>query len=151
MAIEDDIRLFSIVPFLQGFGPEALRLLAFGSERLVLRSGRELYRANQAADCGFVVSSGEIELSSETESGKQDHGRFGRGALLGELALIAPSRRPVNATAATEAEVVRISRSVFMRILGEYPEIAAKLHKRISAEFTGMAAKVAKLGPSFSD
>jgi CRP-like cAMP-binding protein len=151
MAIEDDIRLFSIVPFLQGFGPEALRLLAFGSERLVLRPGRELYRANQAADCGFVVSSGEIELSSETENGKQDHGRFGRGALLGELALIASARRPVNATAVTEAEVIRISRSVFMRILGEYPDIAAKLHQRISAELSGMASKVAALGPRFSD
>jgi CRP-like cAMP-binding protein len=151
MAIEDDIRLFSIVPFLQGFGPEALRLLAFGSERLVLRPGRELYRANQAADCGFIVASGEILLSSDTVTGTQSHGRYGRGALLGELALIAPSRRPVNATAATEAEVVRISRSVFMRILGEYPDIAAKLHKRITAELSGMASKVAKLGPSFSE
>jgi CRP-like cAMP-binding protein len=151
VAIEDDIRLFSSVPFLKEFGPEPLRLLAFGSERLVLRPGRELYRANQPADCGFVVSSGEIELHSDTESGKQNHGRFGRGALLGELALIAPSRRPVNATAATEAEVVRISRSVFMRILGEYPDVAAMLHKRISIELTSMASKVAKLGASFSD
>lgn len=150
MAIEDDIRLFSSVPFLQGFGPEPLRLLAFGSERLVLRPGRELYRTNQAADCGFVVSSGEIELTSETERGNESHGRFGRGALLGELALIAPSRRPVNATAATEAEVVRISRSVFMRILGEYPEVAVKLHKRISTEMTGMASKVVRLGAKFS-
>jgi CRP-like cAMP-binding protein len=151
MAIEDDIRLFSSVPFLQGFGPEPLRLLAFGSERLVLRPGRELYRANQAADCGFVVSSGEIELSSETERGNEIHGRFGRGALLGELALIAASRRPVNATAATEAEVVRISRSVFMRILGEYPEVAAKLHQRISTDLTGMASKIVRLEARFSD
>jgi CRP-like cAMP-binding protein len=151
VAIEDDIRLFSSVPFLREFGPEPLRLLAFGSERLVLRPGRELYRANQAADCGFIVSSGEVELSSETEHGTESHGRFGRGALLGELALIAPSRRPVNATAATEAEVVRISRSVFMRILGEYPEVAVKLHKRISAELTGMASKVVGLGAKFSD
>ena len=151
MAIDDDIRLFSAVSFFQGLTSEHLRLLAFGSERLVLREGRELFRANQAADCGFVVASGEIELHAEGPEGKQSHGRYKRGALLGELALIAPGRRPTFATAATESEVIRISRSSFLRIMTEYPEVAHLLHKRLSGDLTGMVRKIARLGPSFSD
>ena len=151
MAIDDDIRLFSAVSLFQGLAPEHLRLLAFGSERLVLREGRDLFRANQVADCGFVVAVGEIELHTETPEGNQSHGRYKRGALIGELALIAPGRRPSNATAATEAEVVRISRAMFMRILNEYPDLARHLHTRIAADLSAMVAKVARLGSSFSD
>ena len=151
MAIDDDIRLFSTVSLFQGLAAEHLRLLAFGSERVVLREGRDLFRVNQVADCGFVVASGEIELHTETPEGKQSHGRFRKGALLGELALIASGRRPTNASAATEAEVIRVSRTVFLRILNEYPDVARQLHTRIAADFSKMAAKIARLGPSFSD
>ncbi len=151
MAIDDDIRLFSAVSFFQGLSTEHLRLLAFGSERLVLREGRELFRANQAADCGFVVATGEIELHSDTPEGKRSHGRYNRGALIGELALIAPGRRPAFATAVTEAEVIRISRSSFLRILSEYPDLARALHARLTGELTGMIRKIVRLGPSFLD
>lgn len=151
MAIDDDIRLFSTVSLFQGLAPEHLRLLAFGSERLVLRQGRDLYRASQVADCGFVVASGEIELYQDTAEGRQGLGLYRRGALLGELCLIAPGKRPTSAVAASEAEVIRVSRAVFTRILNEYPDIARQLHKRISGELKALVDKVARLGPSFSE
>ena len=151
MAIDDDIRLFSAVSLFKGLSPEHLRLLAFGSEHMALRAGRELFREGQPADCGYVVVNGEIELHSDNSGARESHGRFRRGALLGELALIAPGARPANATAATEAQVIRISRAAFMRVLGEYPDLAMALHRKISADFQGLAAKVARLGPSFRD
>jgi CRP-like cAMP-binding protein len=149
MAIDDDILLFTKVSLFQGFAPEHLRLLAFGSEHLALRAGRDLYRESQVADCGFIVASGDIELHSETESGRQSHGRYQRGALLGELAMIAPGRRPCHATATVESEVIRISRAAFMRILNEYPDVARRLHSRIAGDLGALVEKVARLGPSF--
>lgn len=151
MAIDDDIQLFSKVSLFQGFASEHLRLLAFGSEHLALRAGRDLFRESQVADCGFIVSAGDIELHSETETGRKSHGRYKRGALLGELAMIAPGRRPCHATATVESEVIRISRAAFMRVLGEYPDIALSLHKKVSADLRGLVEKVARLGPSFLD
>ena len=151
MAIDDDIQLFAKVSLFQGFAPEHLRLLAFGSEHLALRAGRDLYRESQVADCGFVVAAGDIELHSETEAGKKSHGHYQRGALLGELAMIAPGRRPCHATATAESEVIRISRAAFMRVLGEYPDVARALHKKVAADLHGLVEKVARLGPSFLD
>jgi hypothetical protein len=58
MAIEDDIRILETVGLFETFTRDQLRLLAFGTERLVLREGRELYREGQAADCAYVIDRG---------------------------------------------------------------------------------------------
>jgi CRP-like cAMP-binding protein len=45
--------------------------------------------------------------------------------------------------------VIRLNRTLFRRILEEYPEIAAHLRDRFAAEFTAMADKIARLQPRF--
>ncbi len=59
MAIEDDIRILETVGLFGTFTRDQLRLLAFGTERLVLREGRELYREGQSADCAYVIDRGD--------------------------------------------------------------------------------------------
>ena len=39
---------------------------------------------------------------------------------------------------------------MFRRILEEYPEVAVKLHQRISEEFQAMIRRIEKLAPRFS-
>ena len=48
----------------------------------------------------------------------------GPGTLLGELALIAETKRPATATAHEPSTVIRISRSLFLKMLEGYPDAA---------------------------
>ncbi|WP_163364864.1 cyclic nucleotide-binding domain-containing protein, partial [Escherichia coli] len=66
----------------------------------------------------------------------------GPGAVLGEMAIIAQTKRLTSAMADTETEVIRLNRSLFRRILEEYPEIAAALHTQISEDLSEMIAAI---------
>lgn len=149
MALDDDIRILSLVSLFESFSPEQLRLLAFGAERLVLRAGRELFREGQSADCGYIVVSGNISLFHDTDEGRVTIRPVGPGAMLGEMALIAQTSRMTGALAEEETEVIRISRSVFRRILEEYPEATASLHAHISRNLLQLIADIEKVAPQF--
>ena len=151
MALDDDIRILGTVGLFESFTPEQLRLLAFGAERLMLRAGRELFRDGQSADCAYVVVSGNITLFQETSDGRVPLRSVEPGAMLGEMALITQTTRPTGAVAEVETEVIRISRSVFHRILEEYPQAAASLHAHISRDVTDLIRQIEKLSPLFED
>jgi CRP-like cAMP-binding protein len=57
----------------------------------------------------------------------------GPGTLLGELALIAETKRPATATASEPSTVIRISRSLFLKMLEGYPSAAHIMREQIVA------------------
>jgi CRP-like cAMP-binding protein len=55
----------------------------------------------------------------------------GPGTLLGELALIAETKRPATATASEPSTVIRIPRTLFLKMLEGYPDAADMLRQQI--------------------
>ena len=150
MALDDDIRILSAVRLFQGFTQEQLRLLAFGAETTLLQANHKLYREDDEADSAYVVVSGRIVLYREQSGERIPIGTAGPGTILSELALIADTNRLTSASAEIDSEVIRLSRKMFRRILEEYPEVAVKLHQRISEEFQDMIRRIEELAPRFS-
>ncbi|WP_128675637.1 cyclic nucleotide-binding domain-containing protein [Brucella melitensis] len=151
MALDDDIRILGTVGLFESFTPEQLRLLAFGAERLVLRAGRELFREGQSADCAYIIVTGTITLFHEGDEGRVTIRPVGPGAILGEMALIAQTIRLTGAVADVETEVIRISRSIFRRILEEYPEVAAALHAHISRNLVELIGQIEQVAPRLAN
>ncbi len=129
MSIEDDIAFFERVPTLRLLGRTALRILAIGAESRYVHDGEVLFHAGDAADGGYVVQDGSFDVQSE--SGRFEEIVAGPGTLLGELALLADTVRPAKATAREPSTVIRISRSLFLKMLEGYPEAAVKLREQI--------------------
>jgi CRP-like cAMP-binding protein len=151
MALDDDIRILSAVGLFEGFTQEQLRLLAFGAETTHLGADKKLYREDDVADSAYVMVSGRIVLYRE--GGGHERlvvGHVGPGSILGELALIADTRRLTSASAEIDSEVLRLNRSMFRRILEEYPEVAVQLHHRITAELQAFLQKIETLAPRFA-
>ena len=151
MALDDDIRILSAVRLFESFTHEQLRLLAFGAETVRLPGERRLYRENDDADAAYVVVSGSISLFREQDGQRIVVGAAGPGSMLGELALIAEARRPTSAAAVGDAELIRLGRKMFRRILEEYPETAVALHRRILADLQAMIGRIEELAPRFAD
>jgi CRP-like cAMP-binding protein len=127
MTLGEDIVLLTRVPLFSELASDHLRLLAFSAIRLELPAGRVLFRADTKALSGFVIMSGEIELSQHHGEETRTLGRYGPGVLLGETALFVETRRPATATAIVDSEVVEIDRTLMRRMLTEYPEVATRL------------------------
>ena len=146
MALDDHIRILSGVRLFTGFTQEQLRLLAFGAEAMTLPAGRKLYREDDDADSAYIVVRGKIRLFRENEGEPVEVGMAEAGSTLGEMALIADARRLTSAEAAVDTEVLRINRSMFRRILEEYPETAEALRDRIIEDLQALIRKIEAVG-----
>jgi CRP-like cAMP-binding protein len=140
VSIEDDIAFIERVPTLRMLGRTALRILAIGAESRYVHQGEVLFSAGETTDCGFVIQEGSFTLSSAVKGVAEVVA--GPGTLLGELALIAETRRPATATAREPSTVIRISRSLFLKMLEGYPEAADILRDQISARARNALAEM---------
>ena len=132
MSIEDDIAFLERVPTLRLLGRTALRILAIGAESRYVHDGEALFHAGEAADGGYVVQEGSFDLRPAAP-GAAAEVVAGPGTLLGELALITDTSRPATAVAREPSTVIRISRSLFLKMLEGYPEAADILRDQIAA------------------
>ena len=130
MSIEDDIAFLERVPTLRILGRTALRILAIGAESRYVHDGEALFHSGDHADCGFVVQEGSFDLRGDTNAGEMV---VGPGTLLGETALIVDTQRPATAVAREPSTVIRISRSLFLKMLDGYPDAAVKLREQVAA------------------
>src|SRR5471030_752983 len=126
MALEHDIAFFEQVPTFAVLGKQALRILAIGAESRRLPSGAVLFYAGELADGGYVVQEGSLLLEPGTMSEGKEF-TVGPGTLVGELALLTDMVCPATAIAKEPTVVIRISRSLFKKMLEGYPAAAAKL------------------------
>ncbi|MBR2117841.1 MAG: Crp/Fnr family transcriptional regulator [Pseudomonadota bacterium] len=140
MAIEDDIALFSRVPTLNLLGAAALQVLAIGAEQRDYGFGERLFEQGDAADSGFIVRHGAFRIASD--DGQE--AIAGQNVLIGELALVVAMARPATATALEPSSVLRISRSLFQRVLESHPEAARRLRDDFAARTNAAAGAMVR-------
>ena len=145
MSIEDDVALLERVPTLRLLGTTALRMLAIGSEQRDYASGDYLFNAGDDADAGYIVQRGGFRV--------EDGGAeviAGPGALIGELALIVAMRRPSSAVAIERSTVIRVSRSLFQRVLESDPAAALRLRHELATRTSQLASDIVMAGAKLS-
>jgi CRP-like cAMP-binding protein len=132
MGLEDDIAFFEQVPTLAALGEQALRVLAIGAESRELPSGAVLFYAGELADGGYIVQEGSLTVET---SGTVDVREYtaGPGTLVGELSLFIDTVSPVTAIAREPTVLIRISRSVFRKVLEGYPAAAERLRDMMAS------------------
>jgi CRP-like cAMP-binding protein len=142
MSIEDDIAFLQRVPALAVLGRDALRILAIGTENRYVHEGVTLFGEGEQADGAYVVQEGSFDLVT------RDNGAatvVGPGALIGEIALISETRRPVSAVAREPSSVVRIPRQLFLKMLESEPDAALRMRDALAARVNQTAAEFTRV------
>jgi len=142
MSIEDDIAFLERVPTLAVLGREALRILAIGAENRYVHDGVALFKDGETADAAYVVQEGSFELAMP---GMTQPSTAGVGVLIGELALITETTRSTTATAREPSTVIRIPRSLFLKMLEGYPDAARRLRNAIAARVNATARELTRV------
>jgi CRP-like cAMP-binding protein len=141
MSIEDDVALLERVPTLRLLGTTALRMLAIGSEQREFARGDQLFNAGDDADAGYIVQRGAFRV--------EDGGAeiiAGPGDLIGELALMVAMKRPSSAVAIEHSTVIRVSRSLFQRVLESDPAAARSLRDELASRTSQLASDILMAG-----
>lgn len=151
MALNDDLEVLRQTSLFSEIPDEALRLLAFGATHRNIYEGQSLYACGDSASGAYVVLSGTLELIKPAKNGEMivvDTAT--RATLLGELALISPTKRQFTVTAIENAHLVRFDRVLFHRLLAEYPEVADVVRKRIEQNITELTSNLEKIKHKFA-
>jgi CRP-like cAMP-binding protein len=144
MALTDDIQLFSQLPLFKGMTEDQLRLIAFGADRRVIAAGQMLFRQGSPAESAYVIVSGSLELSAAGSDGiARTESVVGPGTLISELALVTLVERKFTAVAREDTSIIRITRTLFHRLIEEYPSAARIIENRIRDNIAELAAKAA--------
>jgi len=151
MALEDDIALFETVPTLALLGSQALRILAIGAEEQHVNSGTVLFYAGEPGNAGYVIQHGSFRLLPGAQRRGEAELTLGRGALIGELALISGNLRPATAIALEDSSVIRIPRTLFLKVLEGYPEAARALRDVIAARLGEWTRELTPIRAKLSD
>jgi CRP-like cAMP-binding protein len=132
MSLESDIALFKGIPLFGELPTEQLRLIAFSAVRLELAEGQVLFREGTKALSGFVVLSGEVQLTTADAARRKAIADCPPGSLIGEIALFVETKRPATATATAPSQVLEIERKVILRMLSEYPGVAIRMRQTLA-------------------
>jgi CRP-like cAMP-binding protein len=143
MSLDGDIALLKRVPLFGELPTEQLRLIAFSAVRLDLVPGQVLFREGAKATCGYIVSSGVLELTVGEGKAKELVATCEAGSLVGEIALFIETKRPATGTAMIASQVIEIERKLIIRMLNEYPHVAVRLRATLADR---LSATVADLG-----
>jgi CRP-like cAMP-binding protein len=142
MALENDMAVLARVPLFATLGDDQLRLIAFGAEPYDLMQGRLVCRAGDIADGAFVLTSGTLgrladDTGGDTETVERSFTE--PGTLIGELSLLTRCEWQSTIIAQSQCRLLRLPRPLFRRILDEYPNTAADIKERMTAD---LSAKV---------
>ena len=142
MSIESDIAFLDRIPVFSLLGKAALRIVAIGAETKHVEAGEVLFSTGEQADAAYVVQRGAFSLTAGRPEVETREVIVSAGTLLGELALITETLRPVTAVAVEPATVLRISRSLFLKMLEGYPDAARRLRDVIAARTDQTATEI---------
>ena len=136
MGLDDDIAFFEQVPIFAALDRQALQILAIGAETKQLQSGAVLFYAGELAEGGYIVQEGSLRLDPGTFT-EGNEVIAGPGMLIGELALLTDMVCQATAIAKEPTTVIRISRSLFRKMLEGYPAAAVTLRDIMAKRLEG--------------
>lgn len=129
MALDQDIARLARIPILGVLDEGALRLLTFSSDTRILRAGDVLFREGERASCAYFVLTGTFAVNGGPTLSTDGPVVVAAGVLLGEIALLRETERPVTAVAQEPSTVLRISRTLFLRVLREHRSSAERVQE----------------------
>ena len=107
-------------------------MLAFSSRHCEFSAGETILRQGAAGRCAYLVLDGIADIVHGEGKNAYRLGDAGPGVLLGELAMIAGGNYSISAIARHAVAAAAIERDTFLRLAGEFPEFAARVHKALS-------------------
>lgn len=147
MSLESDVKLLAEVPLLAEFGEDRLRLIAFSADNRRLADGARLFARGERAEAAYVIASGAVALTvTEFDGSERLVARCGRGTLIDERALVVEAERVADAHAIGDTEIIQIRRTLFRRILEEYPDVAERLMGHFAARLQVLSDALAGVG-----
>ncbi|MBC00063.1 MAG: cyclic nucleotide-binding protein [Rhodobacteraceae bacterium] len=132
MTLDSEVDALRRVPLFRGIDATKLRLLAFISDRTHFAPGEELCRQGEEGDSAFIILEGEADIRVSTPDGERTVARLGQHSIVGEIAILCDVPRTATVAAATEMDVLTVSKDDFLRLLKEFPDMSLEVMRTLA-------------------
>ena len=150
MTLNAEVEALRQVPLFRKIDPAKLRLLAFISDRISVRSGEQLCRQGESGDSAFIVMDGDADVLVDTDQGARKVAAVGTNDIVGEIAILCDVPRTATVQATTSMEILSINKENFLKLLREFPEIALEVMRVLAARLEKTTHDLATLRASTS-
>jgi len=121
LLVEHLSRLFPDVP------ADAVSAIGALAVWVSLRAGDQLVAQGDPAEDAFIVVSGRLRAVHRADGGPEvTLGEMAAGELVGEMALVAGSRRAASMYAVRDTHLVRLTRAAFEDLMQQFPQAGLK-------------------------
>ncbi|MCC6469470.1 MAG: cyclic nucleotide-binding domain-containing protein [Alphaproteobacteria bacterium] len=144
MSLHEEVDALRRVPLFAKIEPSKLKLLAFTSEKLEYQRGQDLCKQGDAGDAMFIIMAGEADVIVNTPNGEHTVARLGKNSFVGEIAILCDVPRTATVRASSTATVLRISKELFFRLVGEFPQIAVEIMRELAHRLDDTTKALAK-------
>lgn len=146
MSLENAVTMLGRLDLFAGLDPVRLEVLAFTAERRLFKPGTLLFKEGMPGEDAFLILDGEAAMFGHAIGDQEPVvARLVAGDFVGERALFTDDLRRSTVRAVTQLETLRINRDLFLRLLGEFPEIGDTLAQGLRQRLSGLAADLKSL------
>jgi predicted acylesterase/phospholipase RssA len=132
--VDELIAFLRDLPLLADIDNDTLTDAVGRGQNVRLLAGDWLFRQGDRADSLYFVRSGRLEVLHEAAGQETVICLLGRGAAVGELAVLTGSARSRSVRAVREAEVVRIDKASFEALLHGLPAVGMRLTRALAEQ-----------------
>ena len=111
------------------------------AQRMLLRhvpAGEEIFAQGSPGDALYLIDNGQVEILSDSQTGRTVLARLGMDEFFGEMALLTGKPRSSSARTATHANLWVLYRADFEDLVNRYPALSVALSKVLSERLAAM-------------
>ncbi|WP_120498239.1 cyclic nucleotide-binding domain-containing protein [Kiloniella sp. EL199] len=127
MSIEQEVEALKNIPLFANIDPSRLKLMAFASERLIFKEGKELFHQGDAGDAAYIFIEGEADVIVDTDDGPLVVASFGKNDFVGEIAILCDVPRTATIKAKSELITLKITKELFFNMVMDFPEMGVEV------------------------
>lgn len=135
------------LPRFHGIGQEATRWLCARASMHHIAVGETIFFEGDPCQDFWMVVEGEVKIAKVLESGRElILGMFRVGESFGEVALVDGEDYPATATAHGDCQIMKLSRSDYLELLGRFPEVSPAIIRDLASRLHALRRRVEILG-----
>lgn len=136
MNLNDELNVLRSIPLFSGIRPEALKLLAFASNRMIFQPGQNLFQEGDQATSACILLSGSATICHDVDGEQETIGVVAPHTLVGEVALFCDRPRQVTVTASSTVEALLISKDSFQKLMSSCPNTLANILNELGEQLS---------------
>ena len=113
--------------------PSQVEKLLDNLDLVDLDEGKRLFSEGEPGDSLYIVVSGKVRISRETNGQERELATFVRGDVLGEESLLLGKPRTATVSAVDSAQLLRLDKDSLTNLLHEFPYLKSFLNAMINS------------------